>query len=78
MKKALIHAAALFWVLPFLLATALAATGEELPFALDAAAALLMDAGTGQVIMQKNADEPLPAASAIKDRKSTRLNSSHT
>lgn len=40
------------------------ATGA--PFALQVKSALLMDAGTGQVLMEQNADVPLPTASLTK------------
>ncbi len=36
------------------------------PFTLDASAAMLVDMGTGTVIFEKNADQPLPVASVTK------------
>ena len=39
---------------------------SEAPFALEAASVLLMDAGTGTVILEKNADEKRPVASVTK------------
>ena len=48
-----------------LLLTGFAKT-DEMPFALESKSAILMDAKTGQVLAQSNADEPYTAASAIK------------
>ena len=39
---------------------------SEVPFELEAASVLLMDAGTGTVILEKNADEKRPVASVTK------------
>ena len=39
---------------------------SEAPFELEAASVLLMDAGTGTVILEKNADEKRPVASVTK------------
>ncbi len=39
---------------------------EELPFGVDAKAAVLMDAASGQMIYEKNADEPYDVAGMIK------------
>ena len=46
--------------------TAPAAPAPAAPFTLKVKSALLMDAATGQVLMEQNADEPLPLASVTK------------
>ena len=60
--------AAIMLVISFFLPkAALAAPLEaELPFEADAASLLLLEAGTGQVIFEKNADEQRPVASITK------------
>lgn len=43
-----------------------AAAGNEMPFDVEARSAVLMDAGTGEILYAKNAEEELPPASVTK------------
>ena len=63
MKKLL----SIFLLLSLLLSTfAFVAHAEEKPFDLSSASAVLMEAGTGKILYEKNADTPLPPASVTK------------
>ena len=58
--------AALFLLLPIAVRAQSAPLESELPFEADAASVLLMDARTGTVILEQNADERRPVASITK------------
>ena len=63
MKKTLVFFLLFALLLPlFVLGTA----GAETPFDLACASAVLMEASTGKIIYEKNADEALPPASVTK------------
>ena len=63
MKKIL----SLFLLMAFLLPSLVLGTGaEETPFDLSCASAILMEAGTGKVLYEKNPDKALPPASVTK------------
>ncbi len=63
MKKTLIAVLLLALLLPVL---ALGAAGAEQPFALSAASAILMEASTGKILYEQNAEAALPPASVTK------------
>ena len=58
--------AALFLLLPIAARAQSAPLESELPFEADAASVLLLDARTGTVILEQNADEHRPVASITK------------
>ncbi len=64
-KKVLAVLLAVFACLT-LTVTAEEPVNDTMPFDVDARAAVLMDAATGQILYAKNADEPLPPASVTK------------
>ena len=66
MKRSLSLSLVVALLLPFLLFGAQKASAEEYPFDLDAKSAILMDASTGKVLYEKNADAALPPASVTK------------
>ena len=66
MKRSLSLSLVVALLLPFLLFGAQKASAEEYLFDLDAKSAILMDASTGKVLYEKNADAALPPASVTK------------
>ena len=66
MKKILILALILSFLLLIVLSLPQKSSAKEYPFELDAKSAILMDAKTGTVLFEQNADAALPPASVTK------------